>query len=373
MPSHIMSHNELLERLYNNPETGLISADKLYKKAKQIDATITRKIVNTFYKSYSQTQMSSVKRDKEPHFKIVSHNPDSWQIDLMFFKDKIVLVGININSRVGYLRLLADKKQDTVLDAIKDFVTKKKVKVITSDNGSEFYNRRVNNYLRQNSIRQFNAAPGDHSILGLVDRFIRTIKQRLTKIRNIKLDQKLLDKVVSNYNNTFHSSLNATPKQKQGVVNDDDIVYNMQLMNDVADKYQVGKHVRYKLEKENPFAKESSNKWSESVYKIINIDGYKLELRSKNGHTLYKSPNDVILVDADITEATGNSKDNIYEAEKILSHKYVGRGSKKQIRYLVLWTDGTQTYEPEKNLRLVEKNKPSMLEEAYFKQVGQLK
>ncbi len=367
----MVSHNELLEKLYNDPSTGFISASKLYRKAKEKDKTITQKIVNDFYKSYTQTQISSNTRKEEPHFRITSHNPDSWQMDLMFFKDAIVFVAININSRVGYLRLLADKKQDSVLDAMKGFITKNKVRILTSDNGSEFYNRKVNKYLKDKNVRQFNASPGDHSILGMVDRFIRTIKMRLTKMRG-KLDQKLLDKVEKNYNNTYHSSLKATPNEMRGEVNDDDIKYNMQLMDQVADKYQVGQSVRYKLEKDSPFAKESSNKWSNSVYKIEGIDGYKLELKAKNGHTLYKSPNDVKLVKAEITNATGSSKDNIFEAEKILSHKYIGRGANKQIRYLVLWMDGSQTYEPQKNLRLIEKNKPSVLEEVYFKEIGQL-
>ncbi len=359
----MLSHNELLERLYNDPETGFVSSDKLYKKAKEIDKTITHKIVKDFYKSYSQTQISSDKRNKEPNFKIASHNPDSWQIDLMFFDTKVIFTAININSRAGYLKLIDSKSIDDVFKAVKDFASKNKVRIITSDNGREFFNYRMAAFVKENGIRHFNTYPGDHSILGKVDRFIRTIKQRLTKIKPSEITQELLNKIARNYNNTYHSSIKAKPKDMKGQVYEEDIDHNLKLIDKLAKKFHVGAHVRYRIDKKNSFAKESSDKWSEAVYEVVGFDGYKVQLRSGNGHTLYKSPNDIKIVKADITEAPGDKDDNIFEAEKIVSHVI---GPKNRVKYLVQWKDGSQTYEPPNNLRLIEKYKTSKLESSYL-------
>ncbi len=43
-----MNPNALLEKIYNNPKTGFVGAEKLLKRAKQIDPKITMKHVKLF-------------------------------------------------------------------------------------------------------------------------------------------------------------------------------------------------------------------------------------------------------------------------------------------------------------------------------------
>ncbi|GMF20897.1 unnamed protein product [Phytophthora lilii] len=100
-------------------------------------------------------------------FKIASHNPNSWQMDLAFWEKRPILTAININSRLGNAKLLLNKTAATVLAALKAFVHLHTVDILASDNGSEFMS--------------YNNEPGDHGTMGKIERFNKTLKQRLTK------------------------------------------------------------------------------------------------------------------------------------------------------------------------------------------------
>ncbi|POM70445.1 Chromodomain containing hypothetical protein [Phytophthora palmivora] len=120
----------------------------------------------------------------------------------------------------------------------------------------------------------------------------------------------------------------------------------------------------YRL-KSKPFAKESA-KWSTLVYEVVGLDGYRIQIRSKNGHTLYKFPNDIKRVNFAVTN-TDADPGQIFEAEEILKHKKLRNGKYK---YLVKWKGYEESsWEPQDNLRLINKNIMSTLEQAYHSQL----
>ena len=106
---------------------------------------------------------------------------------------------------------MKNKQAATVPKAIDQFITENKVTALMSHNGSEFTNDRVEKFLDKNLITHANSIPGDHTVLGKLDRFIRTIKAGITKMQDTidfkKLTQKLLKYPISNYNDTTHSSI----------------------------------------------------------------------------------------------------------------------------------------------------------------------
>lgn len=113
------------------------------------------------------------------------------------------------------------------------------------------------------------------------------------------------------------------------------------------------------------FAKESV-KWSKTVYKIVGIDGYRVEIRSKNNHTLYKPHGELKLIKANATEAP-IEKNQIWHVEKIVEHKTLRNGKNK---YLVKWFGFKEpTWENQDNLRLINKNKMSTVENDYFRSI----
>ncbi|GMF40003.1 unnamed protein product [Phytophthora fragariaefolia] len=164
---------------------GFIGADKLYRKARSIDKNMTKKNVSEWYKRQQSIQPFSSRTKRFPQFKIASNNPNEWQLDLAFWEKQPFLISVNINIRIGFAKLLNNKRAETVLKAIEDFVGKSDVSVIFSDNGSEFINTFVESFFDERSISRGNAIAGDHTVLGKIDRFIRTIKSKLTKMKQI--------------------------------------------------------------------------------------------------------------------------------------------------------------------------------------------
>ncbi|GMF40609.1 unnamed protein product [Phytophthora lilii] len=239
-------------------------------------------------------------------------------MDLTFWEKRPILSAININSRLGYANLLSNKTAPTVLAALKAFVCLHKVDILTSDNGGEFMDSQAQAFYKSKNIEHYNNAPGDHGTMGKIERFNRTLKQRLTKNVSQRITQKLIADVFENYNSTFHRSIGMTPNEAKGKVMDADLSHNQVEADKIMKEFEIGSSVLYRLTKQT-FDKEAS-RWSKSVYKIVGIDGYGVQIRSKNGHTLYNAPNDLKFVKTETTDVTINRGD-ILEAEKILEHK----------------------------------------------------
>ncbi|GMF24552.1 unnamed protein product [Phytophthora lilii] len=234
---------------------------------------------------------------------------------LAFWEKRPILTAININSRLGYAKLLSNKTAATVLAALIAFVHLHTVDILTSDNGSEFMNSQAQELFQTKKIEHYNNEPGDHGTMGKIERFNRTLKQRLTKMSPKRITQKLITDVIENYNSTFHCSIKMNPNEAKGKVIGSELEHNQGEAERVENEFEVGALVLYRLKKQT-FDKEAA-RWSKGVYTIVGIDGYRVQIRSKNGHTLYKAPNDLKMVKTETTYATINRGD-ILEAEKIL-------------------------------------------------------
>ena len=191
---------------------------------------------------------------------------------------------------------MKNKQAATVPKAIDQFITENKVTALMSHNGSEFTNDRVEKFLDKNLITHANSIPGDHTVLGKIDRFIRTRKARITKIHDTigfkMLTQKLLNDAISNYNDTTHSSIKASPNEMEGRVIFDEIEHNKRVVKQVQKNIPTGSIVRYKIQPK-PF-----DKYSKTVYEVIELDRLKMRIRSMNNHVLYIPVNDLKIVQA---------------------------------------------------------------------------
>jgi len=128
-------------------------------------------------------------------------------------------------------------------------------------------------------------------------------------------------------------------------------------MRKIDNMLDIGSSVLYRLKK-GTFDREDV-RWSKAVYEIVEMDGYKVQIRSKNGKLLYKNPNDLKLVNATPTEDTVKQGD-LFDIEKIIEHKKMKDG---RYKYHIKWVDFDKTtWEPQDNLRLVNKNKLSIPE-----------
>lgn len=360
--------NTLLLRLYNDPKTGFSSAKNLYTRAKRIDNSTTLEQVQLWMSEQVELQrLQQDKRRKYDEFRTTSNNPNSWQMYLTFWTPTIILSAVNINSRIGYARILPNKTASIVLSEIKKFAAVHKPTTITTDNSSEFMNDQVQKYFKSKNIIHYNNEAGDHNVMGKIERFNRTLKERLQRL-NRKITQKLLGDTIENYNDSYHSSISTTPNEMKGEVIHDELEHNKNLQNKVESDFSTGETVLLRLPKKH--FQKGAREWSQTVYKITSFDGYKIELGTADNKVKYAKANDLKRSKAKQTKAiTEKTKDTrLWEAERILQHKSLKNGKNK---YLVNWKGHEDpTWELQDNLRLVNKNKQSRLEKIYFDTVA---
>jgi transposase InsO family protein len=133
----------------------------------------------------------------------------------------ILLVVINVNTKFAYVAALKDKTQETVLNAL-DRIRQKSIndgrplKVLQTDNGKEFQNARIKNWIHEHNISSQYCEKENKKCLGVEERFNRTIKLIIEKYLTSKNTNRWVDKLqdfVQNYNSSFHSSISKIPEQ----------------------------------------------------------------------------------------------------------------------------------------------------------------
>ncbi len=287
-----------LEELYRNPAFGLLSKDKFYRKVKQILPEITKKEVDNFFDENITAQLHKP-IPKSKNLPIVGL-PNSYQMDLIFFLPfkrqnrgfDTALILVNINSRYAYGEPIKGKNQTSVNSAFKRILDKsnneeKQIKIIESDNGSEFLSKSFQKILKDNDIQHRTAQVGDHNFLGKIDRFSRTIKQLINKYMTTYRTTKwvdVFDKLIDNYNHTLNRAINIEPANVNQSM-------EAEINNEARDKYkeimkqirniQVGDFVRIPNSKLK-FEKEGQT-YSNKIYQIVDINGSKAKIKnSKN-------------------------------------------------------------------------------------------
>ena len=134
----------------------------------------------------------------------------------------------------------------------------------------------------------------DGDRLGIVDRAVKTLRKLITNYQIAHKTTKFIDKLpalVSNYNNTPHSSLQQkTPQQVredpdfQRRLYDRAMTYNIKLDEVVG--LEAGDRVRVQLLK-GTFDKESA-RFSDEIYTVVAKEGTRYRLKDAAGNTVSK-------------------------------------------------------------------------------------
>jgi len=270
----------ILSEIYFNPSSGFIGADKLYQKVKQHG--LTRKNVKDFLDSVEVNQRFK-KPVKQEYYPIYGKERGYFQCDLAFLpkwkkwnngKD-VLLTIININTRKAYAYGLSSKKAGYILEAFKDFLRKADVvNVVFSDNGSEFLNKSVQDLFKNHSIEHVTFEEENHQKLGIIERFNRTLKMMINKYMKANHTVKWIDvlnELINNYNNSYHSSIKMTPNE---MTEDKEYTYILNKRQETQeikdnDDFDIGDTVRI-LKSKKTFMKEGTT-WSKSLYKIVGM------------------------------------------------------------------------------------------------------
>jgi len=277
-----MNADEIISEAYYDPSKGLRNAQKLYEELKA--QRITMKQIKDFLKRQEVAQIH-YKPQKPVFFPIVSkYKNHIWQIDLMSLADiertndhyKYLLCCIDIFSRFAYVVPLKTKDATTIKSALDRIFKKEVPEILCSDNGSEFKNEQVKRLCTRYNISQTFFQVGDKHKMAMVERFNRTIRDLINKYLTAYQTTRyinVLDKLVHNYNNTYHSGIKGKPS-KPDAEKIKSIMIEKQVEALKSEKeYKVGQSVRYVINR-TTFEKGSNPRWSKLIYVITSKLGH---------------------------------------------------------------------------------------------------
>jgi IS30 family transposase len=215
-----MNDDDVLNHLYY-VKHNYDGVAELYKKARVMHPKITKPFVAEWLKKQQTVQMTTEKVGKKEYLPIFSDKPYAFQIDLTFFprykkqnNDYYVLyTAININTRFVYAYYCKNKDSTTILDLLKKQESKTVINSLTMDEGTEFKNKYFQDYCNKNEIEMYFIKNDSHK-LGIINRFHRTLKDKLTKYFSAKDTVRwvdVIDDIVYNYNHSVNRGIGMEP------------------------------------------------------------------------------------------------------------------------------------------------------------------
>ena len=222
--------------------------------------------------------------------KVYSSFKDIWGVDLAdmtliskFNKGiKYLLCVIDLFSRYSWVIPLKNKKGESIVEGFQSILknSDRKPDKIWVDHGSEFYNNKFKNFLKENDIEMYSTHNEGKSVVA--ERFIKTLKNKIYKHmttigKNVYFN--VLDDIVDKYN-TVHSSIKMKPK-------DVTFVEYIEESNKKDPKFKIGNHVKNK--NKNIFSKSYTPNWSEEVFvmnKVQNTVPWTYLINDLNGREI---------------------------------------------------------------------------------------
>ncbi len=272
---------DLLKQLYYDPNTGLQSKDKLYRKAKAVDKTITLRLVKEFLDKQPTAQITKQHIIKQTDYDTITSPAvqNNYQMDLMYLPDptlnknsKYLLTCIDVFSRFAFVRVLKDKTGKSVFSAFVDIMEQESgfCKNLNLDLGSEFIYTPFIKYCEKRKIKLWFSNPEQDNKNSIIERFHRTLRNLILKY-SISFGKSYIDdlqKLIHNYNYTYHSTIKNRPIDVwMGDAS------NKQTVNNVVHSFKVNDKVRH-LQLKKVFDKRSSTStFTKTIYTITKIEG----------------------------------------------------------------------------------------------------
>ena len=188
---------------------------------------------------------------------------------------KYNLTVIDFFSKYGWCYPLKSKTSNEIINSFKDIFKKSKRKsnFIQSDEGSEFTNKLVQNFFKDNNIKWYHTYNRDIRC-SICERFNRTILNKIYKnftSNNNTIWIKDLNKLVKEYNNSYHRTIRMKPIDASKESNENILRknYNFKITNKEP-RFSIGDKVIVSLLK-NTFEKGYTSNWFEEIFIIYDI------------------------------------------------------------------------------------------------------
>ena len=247
----------LLSNLFYSKNTQYTSIKSLYDAVK--NKGITQAEVRSFLQKQDTTQLFKKPKRIKHYFPIFAkHKYEILQMDLVDMSDistanknyKYLLIAIDVFSRLAFVVPMKNKFTSTIIESTKDILNVTKPTIINVDQGSEFISHEFKKLIKDRDIEINYVDVGDHHKLGIVDRLVRTIREKINKylaMHNTTNYIDVLPNIVNNYNLAYHSGIKKAPTDVED--NDKSVLdifmkkYN--LAKEEEQIYEVGDKVRY--------------------------------------------------------------------------------------------------------------------------------
>lgn len=290
------------------------SLNELYKILQEEGISITKAKVKEFLDLQLEQQITKeTKIMKKDDGAIIASYPDQlWQLDIFILQKYVkynkgyrdMLCAVDVFTRRAYVVSMKQKDLESVMQAIKMMFKLYGVPDnIMSDSDSTFTSHEFQKLMKEKEITHDMVPVGDHKSLGIVDRFARTLKTKLTKIFIARKETNwidYIDKVVEKYNNTEHSGIGDI---KPIHANEPYYVHliaainkEKSLKNERKADLTIGDKVRV-VEMDSIFQKGTEGKYSDDVYTVKHVQGKNITLNNgvvKKRYFLLHVPNDTV-------------------------------------------------------------------------------
>ncbi len=290
--NQIASEEKILE-YFRDPQKGL-GIDNTFKNLTKDGYQVTKKKISQVITKLKPESKKFVEQ-KQYFLKTVCtihvYQADTFQLGTHHSK---FVVFLNVETRIGYVYHVPNIKKMVMEEIFKIWYNEvpdnQKPTKIYTDNGNEFNNKTVKDFLEKHNVIPIYINKSQYKTsyaTALVDRFIRTIKDKYDKLKKLQDDHSKpinvidnLKKIVQGYNETKHSVLGKAPNE----MTEEDVLMNIREKvahnDDVMNKFD--KRVENRqvgiLTKKNVFDKGSKTIIGKTKHDIVGRDGYRYVL-----------------------------------------------------------------------------------------------
>ena len=205
---------------------------------------------------------------------------------------KYLLIAVDVFARLAFAIPMKDKSSGTIVECMSEILDVTEPTMLNSDNGSEWVNREFKKLLRDRGITINYVDVGDHHKMGIVDRFIRTLREKINRYFTMYNTTKyinVLPQIIYGYNSSYHSGIKKIPNK---VEEEDEEV--LEVMNKryaqakkEETKFNDGDVVRYVINRK-AFEKKSLPKWSKQTHKVISHTEHTYTLDNERTYKYYE-------------------------------------------------------------------------------------
>ena len=344
-----------LEDIYYDPKrAGAFSGNStFYRAVKKLgDKRVTRKDIEQFLLKTEPYALHHRVQYRFPRNRvIVSGYKRQCDCDLMDMQKlsesndgvRYLIVVIEILSRFLWVEPVKDKTGKSLVKGLQNVFNRGgKAELYRMDKGTEFTNRLVVNFFRQEGVRIY-FTENTEVKANYAERVIRTLRGRLFRYLTFKNSDRYIDdlqNIVHGYNNTVHSSLSGLSPSQVSEENevrvwanqylDEAAGHSLQRRQPFKYRFRVGDYVRVSFLRRT-FQREHDIRWSQEIFVVA----HRFARQGKPIYRIKDLHGELIrgsFYQWELLEAPDPNK-GVWKIEKIVRR----RGRPPNVQYLVKW------------------------------------